>query len=164
MKAIDLIRGALQMTEQGTLNLIEDMRDAPMTQPTSNGGNHPLWVMGHLASIEGAVRSALFGEPHPVGHWAHLFAPGTQPRTDPGAYPPFDEVVRTWRELRAQNLRRLDEVGDAGLDAPAKAPPPGFEDAMRTVGQGFLLLALHQMVHYGQIADARRVTGRKPLM
>jgi len=40
---------------------------------------------------------------------------------------------------------------------------PGFEEVMKTVGQTFLLVALHNMVHYGQIADARRAAGRPPL-
>jgi hypothetical protein len=164
MKAIDLIRNSLQFTEQGMLNLIEDMRDAPFTQPTAVGGNHPLWVMGHLACIEGFILAALLGDEPPSEHWASMFAPGTQPRADGAGYPPFDEVVRVWRDVRARTLRRLAEVGEAGLDAPSKAPPPGFEEALKTVGQGFMLIVIHQMVHYGQVTDARRMAGRMPLM
>ena len=42
MKAIDLIRWAMQMTDEGVRNLVADMRDAPMTRPTACGGNHPM--------------------------------------------------------------------------------------------------------------------------
>ena len=164
MKAIDIIRWALQMSDEGTAQLVADIRDVPLTQPTSRGGNHPLWILGHLAYIEGSIPQVLFGEKNPVAHWAPLFAPGTRPRTDASAYPSFDEVLRTFRGLRARNLQRLVEIGDAGLDRAPKEVPPGFEDAMRTIGQTFLLTALHQMVHYGQIADARRAAGRKPLL
>lgn len=163
MQAIDVIRTALRMTDEGTARLVEDMRDAPLTQPTSQGGNHPLWVLGHLAVIEGAIPQILFGEKNPVEHWMPLFGSGTQPTADVGAYPPFDEVLTTFRGLRAKTLKLLDEIGDAGLDRVPKEIPPGFEDAMRTFGQTFLVVTLHQMVHYGQIADARRVAGRKPL-
>ena len=45
-----------------------------------------------------------------------------------------------------------------------KKVPPGFEELMTTFGQTLLLLTLHNMVHYGQIADARRVAGLKPLI
>lgn len=55
-------------------------------------------------------------------------------------------------------------MSDAGLDRPPVWVPDGFEDFMRTVGQTPMLLALHQMVHYGQIADARRVDGRPSLL
>ena len=58
----------------------------------------------------------------------HPMAPspywGTEPISDVTAYPPFDEVLRTYRELRAKNLGLLEEIGEGGLDRPTKAPPP----------------------------------------
>src|SRR5881227_1581023 len=105
MKAIDLIRKALMMSERSTMMLIEDMRDAPLTSPTSRGGNHPLWVLGHITFIEGNLPHVLFGEPNPVEHWAPLFAAGTDPKPDMAAYPPFDEILRTYRDLRERNLQ-----------------------------------------------------------
>jgi hypothetical protein len=45
-----------------------------------------------------------------------------------------------------------------------KQVTPGFEDVMTTFGQTLLLVSLHNMVHYGQITDARRTAGRKPLL
>jgi uncharacterized damage-inducible protein DinB len=163
MKAIDVIRNALQTSDQAMLQLVEDMKDAPTTQPTPCGGNHPLWVLGHITVIEGNIPHVLFGEPNPVAHWWPLFAPGTEPKADAGAYPPFDEVLRTYRDLRARNLQTLERLGEAGLDRPTKAPPRGLEHMFGTVGAAFLLTALHQMSHRGQLADARRAAGRKPI-
>jgi hypothetical protein len=164
MKAIDLIRFAMQLTEQGTLRLIEDIRSKPLTQPCANGGNHPLWNMGHLAFIEGNMRRIVMGESNPVEHWAALFAPGTHPKTDASAYPPFEEIVRTWHDLRAANMKMLDYIGEEGLDRAPKYIPSGFEDMMKTNGRALLAISLHNMVHYGQIAVARRAAGLKPLM
>ena len=164
MKATDLIRFAMNLTEQGTAHLIEDIRNAPLTQPCANGGNHPLWAMGHLAFIEGNMRKIVTGEPNPVEHWAPLFAPGTTVKTDAKAYPPFEEIVRTYRDLRAANLKMLDHIGEAGLDRAPKFIPPGFEEMMKTNGQALLAITLHNMVHYGQITDCRRAAGLKPLM
>jgi uncharacterized damage-inducible protein DinB len=163
MKAIEVIRTALRMSDKATMKLIEDMRDAPLTQPTSRGGNHPLWVLGHITVIEGGIPQVLFGEPNPVQRWAPLFAAGSEPKTDPSAYPPFDEVLRTYRDLRARNLEILEQLGEAGLDRPTVAPPRGLEDVLRTAGDTFLVIALHQMNHRGQVADARRAAGRKPV-
>ena len=163
MKSMQLIQHALQMSDQAMLHLVEDMRDAPMTQPTPCGGNHPMWVLGHITFIEAGLPSILFGEPHPLERWAPLFAPGTEPRTDASAYPPFDEVLRTYREARARNLKLLEELGEAGLDRPTKAPPRGLEKVMPTAGHAFFVLAMHQMNHRGQLADARRAAGREPL-
>src|SRR5438045_5432397 len=102
MKAIDVIRSAMQTCERSTMQLIEDMRDAPLTQPTPCGGNHPLWVLGHITFIEGNVPHVLFGEPNPVERWAPLFAAGTEPRADASIYPSFEELLRTYRDLRAR--------------------------------------------------------------
>ena len=121
-------------------------------------------ALGHLAYVDGAVTRVLRGDENPVEHWRPLFGTGTKSSPDAGVYPPFDEVLGKCRELRAPNLRLLDEIGEEGLDRPPKWVPPGFEAAMKTAGDTLLLVCLHNMVHYGQIANARRVAGRKPLM
>ena len=163
MKAIDVIRNTLAVSEAATMRLIEDMRDAALTAPTPRGGNHPLWVLGHIAFIEGGVPRILFGEPHALEKWAVLFAPGAEPLMDAKAYPPFEEILRTYRDLRARNLQILEKLGDGGLELVPKSPLPGLEDRMKTAADVFLLAALHQMNHRGQVADARRAAGRKPM-
>jgi uncharacterized damage-inducible protein DinB len=162
MKTMDLIRWALKMTDDYTSRLVADMHELPLTQPTSRGGNHPLWVLGHLAVVEGSVPQILFGEPNPVEHWALLFGQGTKPTTDATLYPSFDDVLKTYRKLRAKNVAKLEEIGEAGLDRAPKSVPPGFENEMRTIGQTLSVIALHQMFHLGQIADARRAAGKEP--
>src|SRR5262245_23219665 len=163
MTAIEVIRTAMAMSEKSTMSLIEDMRDAPLTQPTSRGGNHPLWVLGHITDVEGRVPKILLGEENPVEHWAPLFAAGSEPTVDPSLYPPFDVLLRNYRQLRDRNTTLLNEIGESGLDRPTKAPPKGLEQVMATAGQVFLVTALHQMNHRGQLADARRSAGRKPM-
>src|SRR2546430_14103293 len=115
MKAIDVIRTAMQTSDQSIMMLLEDLGDAPLTAPTPRGGNHPLWVLGHITFIEGNIPHVLFGEANPGAHWAPLFAPGTEPTADASAYPPVDEVLRTYRDLRARNLKPLDKICQAGL-------------------------------------------------
>jgi hypothetical protein len=113
---------------------------------------------------EGSIPQILFGESNPVEHWWPLFGQGSTPTDDAGEYPSFDEVLATYRDLRAKNLARLEEIGEAGLDRTPKSVPSGFEDEMRTVGQTFLTMAMHQMIHFGQLADARRAAGRAPFI
>ena len=165
MNRVELIRWALKTSDAGFQALLADMSgDAALTQPTSKGGNHPLWVLGHLTFVEGIVTQILTGEPNPVAKWDKLFGTGTTPQPDAKLYPPFDELLATYRQTRQRTLKLLESAGDAGLDRKPENVPPGFEDAMQTVGTSLLLLTLHQMVHYGQVADARRVAGRKPLI
>ena len=168
MRAIELIRWALTMTDEGVAAIVKDLRSAPLTRPVVRdgvgSGNHPLWVLGHLAHLEGVVHSCVTGGPNPVAHWAGMFGTATTPVDDAGAYPGFDEVLAKFRELRAANVKLLEEIGDGGLDARPRVVPPGFEDVMSSVGRAFLLMALHSMVHYGQVADARRAAGLRPLI
>lgn len=168
MKSIDLIRWSLQMTGQFTERLASELRDKPMTRATPGApggdGGHAVWLLGHLAFIEGGLRRIMRGDPHPLEPWAAMFAMGTQPSNDPAQYPAFDEILKQFRELRAANLKLLDEIGEAALDRAPAWVPPGFEDAMKTVGNTFLLIALHNMQHCGQIADVRRVAGLKRFM
>lgn len=163
MQSMELLRMARAMADRATLGLIEDMRDAPLTRPTPNGGNHPLWVLGHLAYAEGLARQALVGGPHPLAAWAPLFSFGVEPGDDAGAYPAFDEVMARYRELHDANTRLLEEIGEQGLDRPIKSPPPGFAEIFKTPGHVFLVGALHTMHHRGQVADARRAAGRAPI-
>jgi DinB family protein len=161
MKATDAIRMAFRFRDQG-VRAIEDMTHAPLMQPGPYGGNHPMWIIGHLAVTEGRLHKILLGEPNPVEHWKPLFDWGTKPTTEPSAYPPFDEVVQTYRRLRSKTLALLEEFGDDGLDRPTKAPPPGLEAAFATVGQALMTIAMHQVFHDGQASVARQASGKPP--
>jgi len=77
--------------------------------------------------------------------------------------PPFEEVLRTYLDLHARNLQILERLGEAGLAQRTKSPPRGLESMLGTAGDTFLLTALHRMSHRGQLADARRALGRKPI-
>src|SRR5687768_18573980 len=125
MQAIDAIRLALKFSDMGMKHLGE-MSDAPLLRPGGpgppggSGGNHAMWIAGHLAVVEGRLQQMLHGTPNPVARWKPLFDWGSEPVDDAAAYPPYDEVVRTFRELRAQTHAFLDDVGEEGLDRPTK--------------------------------------------
>jgi uncharacterized damage-inducible protein DinB len=163
MKAIDLIKGALTMGDRAMMMLLEDLRNAPLTSPTPRGGNHPLWVLGHITVVEANVPHIILGESNPLERWMPLFKAGAEPSSDPKAYPSFDELLKAYQDARTKNLKLLDQIGEAGLDRPTKFQPKGLEQALATVGQSFMTIAMHQMNHRGQLADARRALGRTPV-
>src|SRR5215212_5495433 len=123
MTAMHLIKHAMEMGDRAMMMLLDDLRSAPMTSPTPRGGNHPTWVLGHIAFVEANVPHVLFGEPNRLAHWAALFAPGSEPTSEPKDYPPFDELLQTYRELRARNLKLLEEIGEGGRDRRTPSPP-----------------------------------------
>jgi hypothetical protein len=164
MKAIDLVRFSLVMSDQSFQSLLFDLREHPMATQAPSGGNHAIWILGHLTVIEAGLPGISDGEPNPLSEWEPLFMPGTTPTRDAKAYPGFDELLGLYREHRARSMEMLEHIGDAGLDRVPKHIPPGFEEGMATVGRTFTLMALHQMFHSGQLADIRRALGLKPRM
>ncbi len=159
MHTKDAIKFALTVSNRAVLSVIDEMGGAPTTFPTPNGGCHPLWVLGHLTLVEGMIPTILFGEKNPAAEWQQYFGENSEPVADAKAYPPFSEVREKYRQLREQNLKILDSLSDADLDKSTKMPPKGRENEFATYGQSFLVLALHQTMHRGNVTDARRAAG-----
>jgi hypothetical protein len=156
MHTKDAITFALTVSNKSILGVIDEMSGAPTTFPTPNGGCHPLWVLGHLALVEGMIPATLLGEENPAARWHQLFGEQSEPVADPAAYPPFAEVRDMYVRLRARNLALLESLSEADLDKPTVAPPKGREREFATYGSSFLVLALHQMLHRSHVTDARR--------
>ena len=161
MQAIDAIRIALKFSDMG-MKYLEEMSDAPLLRPGPWGGNHAMWIAGHLTVVEGRLQQMLHGKPNPVAKWKPLFDWGSEPVDDLAAYPPFDEVVRTFKDLRAQTHAFLDEVGEEGLDRPTKTQPPGFT-GFDTVGKAIIIIAVHATGHLGGLNVVRSASGKQRL-
>ncbi len=165
MNAIALLRHQLEMSKNLTASLLADMQDAPLTAPTPNGGNHPLWVAGHLAYAEARLTSeALLGTENPLADWKEMFKGGSQPQYDATGFPTIPEILAKWDEVRANTLKILDSLSDEDLDKPAANPPAGREEAFGTYGKIYSILVMHSLMHRGQVADSRRAAGRDVLM
>jgi hypothetical protein len=129
----------------------------------SHGGCHLLWVLGHLALVEGTIPAVFFGDKNPAGEWERYFGESSEPVADASAYPPFAEVRDKYLQLREQNLKLLESLSEADLEKPTKAPPKGREQEFATYGRSFLTVALHQAMHRSHVTDARRAAGRATL-
>jgi len=160
MHTKEAIQFALTLSDKAVMSLIDKTTDTPTQFPTSNGGCHPLWVLGHLTFVESFLPAVLFGEPSLVAGWQKFFGEGSEPVDDANAYPSFAEIRKRYQELRARNLEILASLTDADLDKPTVAPPPGREHEFSTFGRSFLTIALHQALHRSHLSDALRSAGR----
>jgi hypothetical protein len=161
MKAIDAIRMALQFGDRG-MKIFDDMATDPFVQPGPWGGNHAMWIAGHITVIEGRLQKVLHGTPNPVEQWKPLFDWNSTPTSDQSAYPSYEEVLQTYRHLREATVAFLDEVREDGLDRPTKLPIPGFGPAFEKVGSAIMVVACHQIGHVGGATVARRASGKQP--
>ncbi len=159
MDSIDLIRENLRRSEEIVLVGIEDMRDHCMVFPTSRGGCHTLWVLGHLAYIEGVVvREFMLGGRNPLAHWEDVFD-GADVSGDARLFPPFDDVLEECRGVRSSTVRLLDSLSESDLDRASANVPAGVEDLFGTYRSCLQYAADHWFMHRGQLADARRAAG-----
>ena len=154
----DAIRYSLQMADQSTMRSLANIEDAPLTFPTENGGCHPLWVIGHLAFVEGATH-AILGGSNPVAHWEQVFGQDTQPVSDATQYPEFSKVRAQYVQLRQETMQMLESMTEADLDKETAWQPPGLEEHFDTFGKTLLTIAMHQMAHRGHLTDAIRTAG-----
>jgi len=161
MQAIQAIRTTLKFSDMG-MKYLAEMSDNPLLRPALWGGNHPMWIAGHLAVVEGRLQQMIHGTPNPLHHWKPLFDWGSEPVDDPAAYPPFEEVLGKFKELRAQTHAFLNDVGEKGLDKPTKCQPPGFT-GFETVGAAIIIIAGHACGHLGQLNVVRAAAGKKRL-
>jgi hypothetical protein len=163
MDATAVIKTALTMSDEWLTALLNDVKDAPTTFPTPNGGNHPLWAIGHIAHSEASlVAGFVLGEENPLKKWDELFGMGSQPVADASVYPPFDEVLAAYRRARANTLSVLERMSTEELSKPSHAPEE-YKSMFGTVGQCLMSVSLHAVFHAGQIADARRAMGKQPV-
>ena len=156
----DAIRYSLNLADQAVMRSLTNIEDAPLTFPTENGGCHPLWVIGHLAFVEGFTNEILGGGDNPVREWATLFGPETTPTADASQYPPMAEVRAQYVELRKRKMELLELMSEADLDKAPAWQPTGLEEHFATYGKTLLTVALHQTMHRAHLTDAVRSAGR----
>ncbi len=156
----DAIRFSLALAEEAVLRSLLAINDAPLTFPTAKGGCHPLWVVGHLAFVEGLAYNLLSGKENPVADWAGMFGQDSTATADAGQYPQLAKVVEKYKQLRKTNLELLDSMSESDLDRATPWQPQGLEEHFATYGKSLLTLAMHQAMHRSQITDAIRSAGR----
>lgn len=162
--SIGTLTAALNFAYEWIRPLAHDLADAPLTSPTAAGGNHPLWIMGHITFSSAWLAAMISGQENPYVQWKTLFSGGTEPLPDPARYPPYSEILEAYDATHHSLVQLLGEIGDAGLkEAPIAVreqlrSEPDFQSSARL----FMFIAMHEMSHRGQLADARRMLGRRP--
>lgn len=161
MNTIDYIKQEMGMSMSWIGGLMADMQDSPLTVPTSNGGNHPLWIVGHLAYSESNIfHCYILGQGNPLAEWKDVFGIGSQPKNDATAYPPYDEMLAKFEAVRADTLAYLETITDTDLDNPSHNVPEDRKAYFGTIGKCLTVMTTHLAFHGGQLADARRAAGR----
>ena len=162
MKTTEFIATALEMGRVWLEALVADLDGDETVVAAVPGGNHALWVLGHLACSEASIIGGYVkGEPptFPPG-WDLLFGTGSTPVADAAQYPSKDDLLEQYKAVRGETLALLGSLTEADLE---KETPAEMKEFFGTVGRCFGAVLTHQGFHLGQVADARRAMGRPPV-
>ena len=164
MNSIAFIKQSLESSTKVAMELLMDLQDEPITQPTTEGDNHALWILGHLTYSESTLfDSFILGKPNRYPEWSEVFGIKSEPTTKADDYPPIDEVVQKFNAVRNDLLARLDTASETNLDTKSQAPED-LGDKFGTVSQCFTAMLNHVSFHAGQASVIRKSLGRRPLM
>ena len=126
-----------------------------------DGTNHTMWITGHLAFAYGVFIEGMGGKSGLGDCCAGLFGMGTEPLTDPSAYPPVAEVRAEFD--RTAELFKTTCKGLSGDDLAAEFVEV-FRESCPTRAHAPLIASFHDGLHGGQLATIRKSLGMTPTM
>lgn len=165
MHTIDFIRMSMTASKEMSLVLINDLKDQPLAQPTSKGGNPAIWILGHLAYMESVMIHQMIQAKASctLDHHKAIFDAEGDPSTDASVYPSFDQLLKDYTTARNETNAYLDSITQKDLDKPALGCPDHWKPHFGTIAQCLDFIAHHPSLHFGQLADIRKSLGRPPL-
>ena len=135
--------------------ITEEFDDADWVRRPEAGGNHALWLVGHLA----IARRGLLGilgeklEPEP---WHELFDMGSDLQSD-DAYPAAEVLLEDLAAVGRQLVARLEALTEAEADAEGENK---FPYGGKSLSGAAHFLHFHESYHLGQLAYIRRMGGK----
>lgn len=140
---------------------LADLADKDLLVRPCTAANHIAWQIGHLIQSEQhLVDKVAPGKRDPLP--ADFKARHTKDMAasdEAGKFLTKDEYIRLAKQVRANTLNALESLPAADLAKPATGVPP----FCKTVGDTFLFLGAHWLMHAGQWAIIRRSLGKPPL-
>ncbi len=162
MKAKDAIRSAMNLSNIVYKSYLGDLDDAELMKRPGEGCNHLAWQAGHLIASEVSLLSMIApddGCDLPEG-FAEAHSKENANCDDASKFLSRDEYLTLMDRVREKTLSALDRTSDEGLSADA---PESFRSWCPTVGDMFVLIGTHPLMHAGQIVPVRRQLG-KPIL
>ncbi len=150
----------LNFARQWTLDLLSDIPQDKLTHQPCAGGNHAIWIAGHIAYADDGFLSGVGKKPARFSDsWVKLFGMGSKPQADAGAYPPLSELTNALADNREGLLAWFGSMSAEELANPL---PEDFKMFAATFGQLMTSIAWHEGLHTGQLTVVRKSLGLAP--
>ena len=146
-----------------TEKLLEDIVTSEQWLTTAvTNGNHPLWIVGHLAVADDAfVGFVDRNATNRRAEYRKSFGKGSEPTSDLSQYDEPSTVLDYFRERRDALLATLSDVDADDFES---ALPEGAPTIMYDVASVFQMAAWHESLHTGQLTTIRRSLGFGPVV
>lgn len=141
---------------------LEGLPDEHALAQLPGADNHKAWTLGHQAISRAWFASSIGGEmPKMPDTYTALFGTASKPTSDPGLYPPLDELRANYRVAFDAVVRAIESLTDADLHKPAHGDSGGFITSRL---DAIAKAVWHEGWHGGQVATLRRGLGLPPMM
>ncbi len=163
MNGCQAIQSALESNKALLLWYVGDFTDAEMFVRPIPEANHAAWqvgqvIVGDVFLIKEELPEAVYPE-LPAG-FAELHGSKGATQDGPEGFLPKAEMLKLFTEVRAATIAAVGQLTDADLDRPTTGSMKGFA---KTLGELFLMVASHTLMHAGQFTVIRRKLG-KPVL
>ena len=163
MDAKNAIRSAANFSSMVLKSYVSDLDDADLIRRPTEGCNHLAWQLGHLIASEVHLLEMAApgnGVALPEG-FVEAHAKEQAGNDDPAAFLGKDAYIELYDKVREASDAALTALPDDALD---NASPEQFSQLCPTIGDLFVLIATHPMMHAGQFVIVRRQLGKPVLI
>lgn len=164
MPVVELFAAQIDAARQATLSTFADFAPAEHLYQPQAELNHPLWLLGHIATSEDHLILGFAGNQSALDDkFNKLFAIRSKPLTDASAYPAANDILAQMADIHSRTLAFVRALSPADLAAAAPGTahlPPPVRERFGTVGRCIVGHIHHEATHTGQLAYIRRMLGR----
>lgn len=164
MDGITLVKNALLSTKFLLELYVADLSDADFFVRPAPGANHIAWQIGNVIIGDGFLIGPQLPEvEYPELPPGFLQKHGAEGAKDDGpeGFLSKAEYLDLFRRTRGTTIAAVEALTDADLD---RDTGPSMAQFAPTLGEAFLAVANHTMMHGGQFSVIRRVLSKPVLM
>jgi hypothetical protein len=159
MNTKQALQATMDMSTMVLSRYLSDLNDADLLRRPGKGCNHLAWQLGHLVSSEaGLINSVCPGKgPELPAGFKEKHEKDKAGLDDAKQFCSKQQYLDLMEKVRQASKAALEGLSDADLDAPA---PEGIRAFCPTVGNVFILIGTHPLMHAGQFVPIRRDLGK----
>ena len=159
MNVKEVIAATLDTSSMVLNAYIGDLSDADLMVRPAEGCNHVAWQLGHLISSEAMLLGMVApgAAPELPEGFAEKHSKEQSGDDNPANFCSKQEYLDLFDKVHAATKTALEKVTEADLDQPS---PENFREMFPKMGNVWVLLAIHGMMHAGQFVPVRRKLGK----